>query len=159
LARARGATLVASAIFEEVSQFVKSAPWLHKLQFSSQAPFIPAEVANWLANHKTSSPVVTTSPGAEEGENHPLKQARRLAEAGDMAAACALLEAHTGTFDDLRSRTLWELGILELLGEWGMKTHAALTASRLEEMVKNLSVAEWDGAILERLRHLKSAIA
>jgi len=156
LAQIRGTKQVASAILEEVGQFAKTAPWLERLQFASGLPFMPDEVRNWLANHNSPASAHAVNASAP-GEGSFVDEARNLAQAGEMAAAIEKMENARPPSGTLRERTLWEIANLEILGEWGMKTHAGLTAARLEEAVSLLTVAEWDGGILERLRRLKSA--
>jgi len=161
LARLRKAERVVNAIFEEVSQFVKSVAWLDKLQFMDKTPFMPDNVRSWLANpqHTGQSAEIGEIASNDEQKNpqdNVVAQARKLAQAGDIMGACAALETPAAPLTDLRARTLWEVTTLELLSEWGMKTHVGLTAARLEEAVRTLSVAEWDGSVLERLHRLKS---
>jgi len=155
LARYRGALSVANAILEEAAQFAKNAPWLEKLQFSSSHPFMPDEVKSWISTASQSGSGAGTN--ATQEEQTYLDTARSLAQAGDMTAAIQQMEEAHPPSADLRQRSLWELANLELLSEWGMKTHAGLTAARMEDSISTLTVADWDVGILERLRRLKSA--
>jgi len=157
LARARAAMPVANAILEEAHQFAKSTPWLEKLQFSSGHPFMPDEVKSWLASHNQAGAATNTAAAGEETSY--LDTARELAQSGDMIAAIQHIEETPPPSGDLRGRSLWELANLELLSEWGMKTHASLTAARMEQAISSLTVADWDAGILERLRRLKLTTA
>jgi type VI secretion system protein VasJ len=164
LAQAAGRSGVADAIRAEVGRFFTALPAIRTLCFADGSPMMPDEVAHWLtapAPGSQASPADTGSEspdvsGGPEGDMQALsRNARTLAKQGDLAAALASLDQARLSARSPRVKTLWEVTLIEMLNEFGLKSHAQTQAQRLRETIGGVPATEWEPELFRRLTRLE----
>jgi hypothetical protein len=83
------------------------------------------------------------------------RSARTLAKQGDLAAALTSLDQAKLSARSPRVRTLWEVTLIEMLNEFGLKSHAQTQAQRLREAMGGVPAAEWEPELFRRLTRLE----
>lgn len=165
LAQAAGRAGVADAIRDEVGRFFTALPAIRTLCFADGSPMMPDEVAHWLTAPALGPQAVLPADvgsessditGGPEGDMQALsRSARTLAKQGDLAAALTSLDQAKLSARSPRVRTLWEVTLIEMLNEFGLKSHAQTQAQRLREAMGGVPAAEWEPELFRRLTRLE----
>jgi len=154
-----GRDQVAQAILEETGRFVQAHEWLYRLQFSDGSPFMSEETRQWLTGAAQNN---TDQPQRFFSENAPadtdmqgfLQQVRKKASSGHMQEAMEMLENSRYAQQTPRDTALWELLVMECLGDWGMKHLVSVQARRLEMEISEKTVSSWEPDLLKRIKRL-----
>lgn len=157
---------VADAIREEASRFFANLSAIRGLCFADGSPMVPDDVAHWLTapalaqrslRPADSSGEMPDAAGSLDGDMQAVaRNARALVKQGEVAAALTALDNAKTSARSPRSRTLWEVMLIEMLNELGLRGQAQTQAQRLREAVTNLPVPEWEPELFRRLARLEN---
>lgn len=152
--------LAAEAIYETTYSFVSKTDWIKRLQFADGSPFMPEAVKTWMETYGKASTTGTSLLRVENemigGEMQAIAlKAREKANHGNTDEAIRILEAAKPTQDTPRSKTLWEMLMLECISDWGMKNLVSTQAKRLKKDIESMMVKDYEPDIIDRISRLE----
>lgn len=153
--------LAAEAIYETTYSFVNKTDWLKRLQFADGSPFMPDAVRTWIETYDRASTTGASHLRVQENEmigsemQAIVLEAREKANHGNTNEAIRILESAKPNQDTPRSKTLWEMLMLECISDWGMKNLVSAQAKRLKTDIENMMVKDYEPDIINRISRLE----
>ncbi len=143
-----GFRATAAAIREETYLFINRIPLLKSLRFNDLTPFLSGQTLNWLEESAASCPE-NQSSGYSDEENQRIWQ---CFDDQGLAAALQLLDEMQHPSGEPRSQFYRQFLSARLLEKAGLKASASQQYLLLHHTARQMTLPEWEPALLEQLK-------
>ena len=145
-------------VVAETRHFLKRLPAVIDLSFSDQTPFADDATRLWLETEVLAGEG-DDAPGAGGGQapapwDAALGEARKLAAAGDIAAAQALFSEGIASAGEQRARFYWRCALADFLLQTGHAEAAIGVLRPMADQAENYRLDDWEPVLLGRIYHL-----
>ncbi|RJT46510.1 type VI secretion system protein TssA [Rahnella woolbedingensis] len=143
-----GFQAAAAAIRDELRLFIKRLPLLENLHFTDHTPFLSGPTLNWL-NESSSPRTENLSSGNNDEENQRIWQ---CFDSQGLAAALELLDQMQQRFGEPRGQFYRQFLSARLLEKAGLEASARQQYQLLHHTARQMTLPEWEPALLEQLK-------
>lgn len=143
-----GFQAAASAIRDELGLFINRLPLLKDLHFTDHTPFLSGPTLNWLDESSSSRTEISSSGNSDE-ENQRIWQ---CFDDQGLAAALELLDQMQQPSVEPRGLFYRQFLSARLLEKAGLKSSALQQYQLLHHTARQMTLPEWEPALLEQLK-------
>lgn len=143
-----------SAVTSEVAGLLARLPGLAELSFANGTPLAGVETVKWIEGDVRSRLALTSgTASAASGDTLPdgladtTKEARKLANRGQLAEAVRLMQGGIAAAGSQRTQFLWRLELARLCLEAGQPVLAASLLEELEVQIERHQLEIWEPAL------------